>query len=335
MKINYKVAATAVAILGVLAITDQPAAAIFPLTLVSAQTFNPQNPGVPTNLVLTGTTATWSYNDQGTPSTADDVLTSTGFFQARIQTSPLPGGHLYTWQVNDLVVGTGAAAAASTFVCVEGLFGPTNFSSSFCASYSYGADFIDDSTFTYGPGTAFSRTILNDDVALAPPQQSLGSTFDGYITSSWNGTTLVIGNNTLTSGSRLTLTFVPPDADGDGVPDASDNCPAVANANQADTDGDLRGNACDNCRSLANNTGAAAQCDSDNDGFGNRCDGDQNNNGSTNAQDTTLFRQQLGQPSVSPTYNKADLNCNGSVNAQDTTLFRTLLGSPPGPGAGP
>jgi hypothetical protein len=333
MKTNHKLAATAVAMLGVLAITDQPAAAIFPLTLVSGQTFNPQNPGVGTNLVLTGTTATWSYNDQGTPSTADDVLTSTGFFQARIQTSPLPAGHLYTWQTNDLVVGTGAAAAASTFVCVEGLFGPTNFSSSFCGSYSYGADFIDDSTITYGPGTAFSRTILGDDQILAAPQQSLGSTFDGYITSSWNGTNLVIGNNTLTSGSRLNLTAI--DSDADGVADGIDNCPATANANQADTDGDARGNACDNCSLLANNTGAAAQCDSNGDGFGNRCDGDLNNNGSTNAQDTTLYRQQLGQPSIAPVFNAADINCSGAVNAQDTTLFRGRLGSPPGPGATP
>ena len=60
-----------------------------------------------------------------------------------------------------------------------------------------------------------------------------------------------------------------------------------------------------------------------------------NNNDSTNAQDTTLYRQQLGQPSVAPVYNKADINCSGSVNAQDTTLFRQLLGAPPGPGAGP
>ncbi|MES2885759.1 MAG: thrombospondin type 3 repeat-containing protein, partial [Pseudomonadota bacterium] len=37
----------------------------------------------------------------------------------------------------------------------------------------------------------------------------------------------------------------PPDADGDGVADASDNCPAVANPNQADTDGDGAGDACD------------------------------------------------------------------------------------------
>ena len=36
-----------------------------------------------------------------------------------------------------------------------------------------------------------------------------------------------------------------PDADADGVPDANDNCPAVANADQADTDNDGVGDACD------------------------------------------------------------------------------------------
>ena len=39
----------------------------------------------------------------------------------------------------------------------------------------------------------------------------------------------------------------PADADGDGVPDAQDNCPTVANADQKDSDGDGVGDACDQC----------------------------------------------------------------------------------------
>ena len=35
------------------------------------------------------------------------------------------------------------------------------------------------------------------------------------------------------------------DSDGDGVPDANDNCPATANSNQANFDGDANGDACD------------------------------------------------------------------------------------------
>ena len=37
------------------------------------------------------------------------------------------------------------------------------------------------------------------------------------------------------------------DADGDQIPDASDNCPNVANADQTDSDNDGVGDACDNC----------------------------------------------------------------------------------------
>ncbi len=37
----------------------------------------------------------------------------------------------------------------------------------------------------------------------------------------------------------------PPDADGDGVLDANDNCPAVSNADQANFDGDSQGDVCD------------------------------------------------------------------------------------------
>jgi hypothetical protein len=59
-----------------------------------------------------------------------------------------------------------------------------------------------------------------------------------------------------------------PDSDGDGVPDAWDNCPNTVNPDQADADGDGVGDACDNCVHTAN----ADQADSDHDGVGDACD---------------------------------------------------------------
>ena len=73
----------------------------------------------------------------------------------------------------------------------------------------------------------------------------------------------------------------PIDADGDGVADATDNCPDVANTDQRDNDADRRGDVCDgdddndgvadsadNC-ALSDNPG---QSDDDFDGHGDACD---------------------------------------------------------------
>lgn len=74
------------------------------------------------------------------------------------------------------------------------------------------------------------------------------------------------------------------DTDGDGIDDVADNCPDVANPDQADTDGDDIGDVCDNdddddgipdtsdnCPNIAN----PDQADADGDGIGDVCDNEQ------------------------------------------------------------
>lgn len=58
------------------------------------------------------------------------------------------------------------------------------------------------------------------------------------------------------------------DTDGDGVVDATDNCPEAANRSQVDSDGDGDGNACDVCVRVAD----PEQGDADEDGVGDACD---------------------------------------------------------------
>ncbi len=58
------------------------------------------------------------------------------------------------------------------------------------------------------------------------------------------------------------------DRDGDGIVDAADNCPDVANPQQQDRDDDRVGDACDNCQQHAN----PQQADGDGDGRGDACD---------------------------------------------------------------
>lgn len=64
-------------------------------------------------------------------------------------------------------------------------------------------------------------------------------------------------------------------ADGDLVPDCQDNCPAVANPDQADADADGVGDLCDNCVGTAN----PDQADFDGDGLGDACDPDDDDDG--------------------------------------------------------
>ena len=84
------------------------------------------------------------------------------------------------------------------------------------------------------------------------------------------------------------------DADGDTVRDNVDNCPSIANTDQANNDGDAQGDACDpdddndtvndtsdNCQFVAN----ADQKNTDGDAQGDACDPDDDNDGVADSAD--------------------------------------------------
>ena len=138
---------------------------------------------------------------------------------------------------------------------------------------------------TTGPATTHNGNEDGPDYAASqsdasyPPKSAFSVVADGNLAYS-------------VTGAQADVTPPPPpDADNDGVPDASDNCPAVANADQADADHDGVGDACDtpddpppppapdadgdgvpdasdNCPAVAN----ADQADADHDGVGDACD---------------------------------------------------------------
>jgi uncharacterized protein (TIGR03790 family) len=112
--------------------------------------------------------------------------------------------------------------------------------------------------------------------------------------------------------SRGSLAFPGPDLDGDGVPNTSDNCLYLPNANQRDTDGD---------------------------GYGNLCDGDLDNDGVVttswgvvtppsargDVEQIQLTAQASGYVS------HQDLDGDSDVDADDVSIASYSLFFPPGP----
>ena len=99
--------------------------------------------------------------------------------------------------------------------------------------------------------------------------------------------------------TTLASTSVQTDTDGDGTPDASDNCTIDANPDQRDSDGD---------------------------GFGNVCDTDLNNDNITNALDLGIFKSVFFSDDAD-----ADFNGDGIVNVVDLGTLKQRFFQPPGP----
>jgi hypothetical protein len=204
-------------------------------------------------------------------------------------------------------------------------------------------------------GDASAATVAHFGLAQNPPTTNTASAFtlrDVDVLGDETADVLVKVNTTqcpLTATGPVCVMGPPigggaPDGDGDGVPDATDNCPTVANAGQEDggngiPNGTLPGNeaspfdgvgnACDNCVNVNNPIvpgGAAAflvanpwatltggQRDDDHDGYGNICDGDFNNSATTTIADTNQYKASLGETKTGDT-------C-GTTNARPCAIF--------------
>lgn len=143
---------------------------------------------------------------------------------------------------------------------------------------------LSQSTFLGGTG---------DDVGVGIAVNASGDAYVvGYTFSNDFPTTLGAYDTTLSARADAFVTKLTTacllDSDCDGVPNGSDNCPGVANPDQADADSDGQGDACDACPAdLANDADGDRVCgnvdncpgvanpnqmDTDGDGIGDACD---------------------------------------------------------------
>jgi hypothetical protein len=200
-----------------------------------------------------------------------------------------PGFDDSTWQRGDygigFEIGTGADQLIATNVPsgTSSLYTRVNFDIADVASIDemlFGADY-DDGYVVWINGTEVLRSpemplsALDWDTAtIGDHESSNGSTplFDPIFNiSSLAIPLLQAGNNVMAlavwnsnPGSSDLVIYPTLSTSGVGV----DNCPFVANANQADMDDDTVGDVCDNCASISN----PDQRDTDGDGIGDACE---------------------------------------------------------------
>jgi hypothetical protein len=134
----------------------------------------------------TATTATFDWD--GTTLSSTGVYSSVG----AIGSNPILASILADI-VTDLSVDTSTLTASATaFVCEEGNF-LMGVGASGCGGYNFGGNGANETTTTWGPGTAVAQTPGGDDNINTGPR-TISSAYDGVALVSWDGTTLVLGN---------------------------------------------------------------------------------------------------------------------------------------------
>ena len=166
-------------------VADDASAATFAATLTNVLTYS--NNGTAALNFSSSTGLSWSYDN------ATNLMSQTGgTYNTRATTAPTTT--LFRHLITGLVIGNGGAGSATTFDCQEGNFGG-GVGSSICGNYGFGANFVSETTTSWGPGTATTRVIGGDDYIVGA-QQSVASQYSGFSLVSWVGTTLILSNKT-------------------------------------------------------------------------------------------------------------------------------------------
>jgi hypothetical protein len=136
-------------------------------------------------------------------------------------------------------------------------------------------------------------------------------------------------DDTRKSEGRHAALAIIADGDGDGIPDADDNCPGVSNVDQSDLDYDSVGDVCDNCSEAAN----ADQDDCDDDYCGNLCDCDYDQDGICGISDFGWFIVQYNVwlPPNSCSIRDHSEPIGGAIGLADFGFFVGNFGNVPGP----
>jgi len=240
----------------------------------------------------------------GAPSTPSCAAQTSGSVTATVPTGPLTcvnGPGYYVW--------TSPSSGATTFSCSVAT-GQCNYSGGAISQYYYYSSTPVLSCLMRGPYSIVgrSRVFPVNGVAQLSQQQDVCFLADNglscyYRSASWTNwqelpsftaqlnwtyaSQSIDSSVSIDSDGDSLKRGVDPDdlsleSDGDGVLDATDNCPAISNADQLNTDGDTQGNVCDgddDNDGVADVTDAfpldaTETLDTDGDGTGNNADAD-------------------------------------------------------------
>ena len=198
-----------------------------------------------------------------------------------------------------------------------------------------------------GYGGLPGQFALPEDLALSPSGDLL------YVADTFNHRVQMFCLTTTAACDAIV------DADGDGLRDYQDDCPAVANPGQADSDGDGLGDACDACPLDASNdadgdgvcgnvdncpnTPNPDQADRDHNGIGDACDtcvadplGDADKDNVCGTFDDCPFEPNYSQTDsggvgtstpdgIGDACQCGDVSGDGIVDAADVAAFRSFL----------